>query len=233
MPKINRNGVNIYFETFGNGPAIFLSHGFSDNLGIWKDQIKDLSKENTLITWDLRGHGQSDSPEGIIHYSEEETILDMLEILNYLNINETSLGGFSLGGYMSLAFYRKYPDRVSSLLIIDTGPGFKNDKARESWNKYAIKSAEKYENRDRKGIGNAARGMLTQKDDRIINSLPNISVPTLIVVGEDDKPFLSAAEYMHNKILNSKKIIIPKAGHAVNIDQPKLFNSAVLDFLKR
>ena len=92
MPKINRNGVNIYFEIFGNGPAIFLSHGFSDNLGIWKDQIKDLSKENTLITWDLRGHGQSDSPEGIIHYSEEETILDMLEILNYLNINETSLG---------------------------------------------------------------------------------------------------------------------------------------------
>jgi pimeloyl-ACP methyl ester carboxylesterase len=164
---------------------------------------------------------------------EEETILDMLEILNYLNINETSLGGFSLGGYMSLAFYRKYPDRVSSLLIIDTGPGFKNDKAREGWNKYAIKSAEKYENRDRKGIGNAARGMLTQKDDRIINSLPNISAPTLIVVGEDDKPFLSAAEYMHNKILNSKKIIIPKAGHAVNIDQPKLFNSAVLDFLKR
>ena len=233
MPKINRNGVNINFETFGNGPAIFLSHGFSDNLGIWKDQIKDLSKENTLITWDLRGHGQSDSPEGIIHYSEEETILDMLEILNYLNINETSLGGFSLGGYMSLAFYRKYPDRVSSLLIIDTGPGFKNDKAREGWNKYAIKSAEKYENRDRKGIGNAARGMLTQKDDRIINSLPNISVPTLIVVGEDDKPFLSAAEYMNNKILNSKKIIIPKAGHAVNIDQPKLFNSAVLDFLKR
>ena len=233
MPKINRNGVNIYFETFGNGPAIFLSHGFSDNLGIWKDQIKDLSKENTLITWDLRGHGQSDSPEGIIHYSEEETILDMLEILNYLNINETSLGGFSLGGYMSLAFYRKYPDRVSSLLIIDTGPGFKNDKAREGWNKYAIKSAEKYENRDRKGIGNAARGMLTQKDDRIINSLPDISAPTLIVVGEDDKPFLSAGEYMHNKILNSKKIIIPKAGHAVNIDQPKLFNSAVLDFLKR
>jgi pimeloyl-ACP methyl ester carboxylesterase len=75
--------------------------------------------------------------------------------------------------------------------------------------------------------------MLTQKDDRIINSLPNISAPTLIVVGEDDKPFLSAAEYMNNKILNSKKIIIPKAGHAVNIDQPKLFNSAVLDFLKR
>ncbi|MDC0432327.1 alpha/beta hydrolase [Hyphomicrobiales bacterium] len=232
MPKINRNGVNIHFEVCGNGPAIFLSHGFSDNLGIWKEQVKVLSEQNTLITWDLRGHGQTDSPDEIIQYSEEETLLDMLEILNYLNIEKTSLGGFSLGGYMSLAFYRLYPDRVSSLLIIDTGPGFKNDEAREGWNKYAIKSAERYESRGRKGIGNAARGMLTQKDDRIINSLADISVPTLIIVGEDDKLFLSAAEYMFKKISKSKKIIIPGAGHSVNIDQPKLFNSAVLEFLE-
>ena len=232
MPKINRSGVNIHFETYGNGPAIFLTHGFSDNLGIWKNQIKTLSKNNTLVLWDLKGHGNTDAPDDMTHYSEEETILDMLEILDHLNIKKASIGGFSLGGYMSLAFYRKYPERVSSLLIIDTGPGFKNDEAREGWNKYAIKSAEKYEIRNRHGIGNAARGMLTQKDDRIIKSLPDISVPTLIIVGEEDKPFLSAADYMNSKIKNSQKNIIPNAGHAVNIEQPELFNSAVLDFLK-
>ena len=101
-----------------------------------------------------------------------------------------------------------------------------------SLNKKFIKSAEKYESRNRQGIGNAARGMLTQKDDRIIKSLPDISVPTLIIVGEEDKPFLSAADYMNSKIKNSQKNIIPNAGHAVNIEQPELFNSAVLDFLK-
>ena len=233
MPTINRNGINIYFETYGNGPAIFLTHGFSDNLGIWKDQVETLSKKNTLILWDLRGHGKTDSPDDIIHYSEEETLLDMLKILDHLNFNKAIVGGFSLGGYMSLAFYRQFPDRVSSLLIIDTGPGFKNDEAREGWNKYAINSAEKYENRNLRGIGNAARGMLTQKDDRIIKSLPGILVPTLIIVGENDKPFLSAADYMSNKIKNSKKNIIPDAGHAVNIEQPELFNSAVLEFLKK
>ena len=232
MPTVNRNGVNIYFETHGDGPAIFLTHGFSDNLGIWQNQIEPLSKKNTLILWDLKGHGKTDSPEDMAHYSEEETLLDMLKILDHLNIKKASLGGFSLGGYMSLAFYRKYPNRVSSLLIIDTGPGFKNDDAREGWNKYAIKSAEKYESRNLKGIGNAARGMLTQKDDRIIKSLPDILVPTLIIVGENDKPFLSAADYMNSKIKNSKKNIIPDAGHAVNIEQPELFNSAVLEFLK-
>tara|TARA_B100001093_G_scaffold362125_1_gene346881 strand:+ start:666 stop:1367 length:702 start_codon:yes stop_codon:yes gene_type:complete len=232
MPTVNRNGVNIYFETHGDGPAIFLTHGFSDNLGIWQNQIEPLSKKNTLILWDLKGHGKTDSPEDMVHYSEEETLLDMLKILDHLNIKKASLGGFSLGGYMSLAFYRKYPNRVSSLLIIDTGPGFKNDDAREGWNKYAIKSAEKYESRNLQGIGNAARGMLTQKDDRIIKSLPDILVPTLVIVGENDKPFLSAADYMNNKIKNSKKNIIPDAGHAVNIEQPELFNSAVLEFLK-
>jgi len=232
MPTVNRNGVNIYFETHGDGPAIFLTHGFSDNLGIWQNQIEPLSKKNTLILWDLKGHGKTDSPEDMAHYSEEETLLDMLKIFDHLNIKKASLGGFSLGGYMSLAFYRKYPNRVSSLLIIDTGPGFKNDDAREGWNKYAIKSAEKYESRNLQGIGNAARGMLTQKDDRIIKSLPDILVPTLVIVGENDKPFLSAADYMNNKIKNSKKNIISDAGHAVNIEQPELFNSAVLEFLK-
>ena len=232
MPKINRNGVNIHFETYGKGPAILLSHGFSDSLEVWKHQIDSLSSDYTLVVWDLRGHGKSDSPQNIDQYSEKETVLDMLGIIDSLNIKKTMIGGFSLGGYMSLAFYQRFPEKVSSLLVVDTGPGFKNNEARDDWNKYAIKSAERYESRGRKGIGNAARGMLTQKDDRIINSLADISVPTLIIVGEDDKPFLSAAEYMFKKISKSKKIIIPGAGHSVNIDQPKLFNSAVLEFLE-
>ena len=233
MPSITRNGVNIHFETYGKGPAILLSHGFSDSLEVWKHQIDSLSLDYTLVVWDLRGHGKSDSPENIDQYSEKETVLDMLGIIDSLNIKKTMIGGFSLGGYMSLAFYQRFPEKVSSLLVVDTGPGFKNNEARDDWNKYAIKSAEKFEKRKLKGISFAARRMLTQQDDRIINSLPDISVPTLIIVGEEDKPFLSAAEYMNKKIVNSKKIIIPKAGHAPNIDQPELFNIAILDFLKK
>ncbi len=85
--------------------------------------------------------------------------------------------------------------------------------------------------RNAKGLVYAAKGMLTQKDDRIINELPNIKVPTLIIVGENDKPFLAAADYMEKKIKISKKIIIKDAGHAVNIDQPSVFNDEVKKFL--
>lgn len=77
----------------------------------------------------------------------------------------------------------------------------------------------------------AARGMLAQKNANVINSLPNITVPALVVVGADDKPFLVASDYMTKKIPGCQKVTIPNAGHAVNIDQPEKFNEAVLRFL--
>jgi len=81
------------------------------------------------------------------------------------------------------------------------------------------------------GLANAARGMLTQVDDRIIQSLPKITVPTLVLVGENDTQFLAATDYMALKIPDATKEIIPHAGHAANINQPELFNRAVLNFI--
>ena len=249
MPQINRNGVKINFDTYGSGPALLLTHGFSASSKMWDDQIDTLSKYFTLIFWDMRGHGQTDYPNDENLYNEKETIEDIKGILNELRIEKASIGGMSLGGYMSLAFYYKYPEMVEKLLIIDTGPGFKNTEARESWNNYALKQAKKFEDlgldglkgkskemdpknhKNAKGLVYAAKGMLTQKDDRIINELPNIKVPTLIIVGENDKPFLAAADYMEKKIKTSKKIIIKDAGHAVNIDQPHVFNEEIQKFL--
>jgi pimeloyl-ACP methyl ester carboxylesterase len=65
----------------------------------------------------------------------------------------------------------------------------------------------------------------------VIESLPDIKVPSLIVVGADDTPFLAASDYMAAKIPGAQKVVIPAAGHAVNIDQPQAFIDAVLPFL--
>jgi pimeloyl-ACP methyl ester carboxylesterase len=61
--------------------------------------------------------------------------------------------------------------------------------------------------------------------------LPNIKVPSLVVVGADDTPFLAASDYMAAKIPGAQKVVIAAAGHAANIDQPKAFNEAVISFL--
>ena len=85
--------------------------------------------------------------------------------------------------------------------------------------------------RDASGLARAARGMLTQRDARVIESLPDIKVPSLVVVGADDTPFLAASDYMAAKIRGARKVVVPAAGHAVNIDQPQAFIDAVLPFL--
>ena len=75
--------------------------------------------------------------------------------------------------------------------------------------------------------------MLAQFDNRVIQSLSGIAVPTLVLVGEHDEPFLASTDYIHNKIAGSTKAVIDGAGHAANLDNPSAFTAAVVDFLAR
>ncbi|WP_375413667.1 alpha/beta fold hydrolase [uncultured Bradyrhizobium sp.] len=249
MPKLNRDGVNIHYDVYGSGPPLLLTHGYSSTSAMWQGQVEALSQRHTLILWDMRGHGQSDYPDDPSAYSEASTVGDMAALLDMAGAPSAIVGGLSLGGYMSLAFVRAHPQRVRALLIIDTGPGFKKDDARDAWNKRAFETGERFEreglgvlkslsrersgvvHRDASGLARAARGMLTQHDARVIESLPQIKVPALVVVGADDAPFLAASDYMAAKIPGAQKVVIPAAGHAVNIDQPQAFIDAVLPFL--
>ena len=249
MPKLNRDGIEIYYEVHGEGPALLLTHGFSSSSQMWAGQVAPFSKAFKLITWDMRGHGESDYPADPAAYSEEATVADMAALLDAVGAKDAMIGGLSLGGYMSLAFHRAHPDRTRALLIIDTGPGYRNDEARAGWNANAMKTADRFDakglgdlsqqsaerrlvrHRDATGLAHAARGMLAQRDARVIESLPGIAVPSLVVVGADDAPFLNASSYMAAKIPGAKLVTIPAAGHAANIDQPEAFNAAVLGFL--
>jgi pimeloyl-ACP methyl ester carboxylesterase len=65
----------------------------------------------------------------------------------------------------------------------------------------------------------------------VIESLPAIRVPTLVVVGANDTPFLAASDYMAAKIPSARKVVIPDAGHVANVEQPARFNQALLAFL--
>jgi pimeloyl-ACP methyl ester carboxylesterase len=249
MPKLNRDGVNIYYEVHGSGPPLLLTHGYSSTSAMWQGQIEALAKQHTLILWDMRGHGQSDYPDDAAAYSEALTVGDMAGLLDRVGATSAIVGGLSLGGYMSLAFVRTHPERVRALLIVDTGPGFKKDDARDAWNTRAYETADRFDregldvlksasrersgvvHRDASGLARAARGMLTQRDASVIETLPHIKVPSLVVVGADDTPFLAASDYMAAKIPGASKVVIPAAGHAANIDQPQAFIDALLPFL--
>ena len=249
MPMLDRDGVKIHYEVAGDGPALILTHGYSSTAEMWAGQVGPLAQHFKVITWDMRGHGASDYPEDQAQYSEAATVEDMAALLDAVGAKEAVVGGLSLGGYMSLAFHATYPGRTQALLIIDTGPGYKNDQARDGWNQTAIARAERFEaqgfgdlsrasaevrlarHRDATGLARAARGMLTQKNARVIESLPAIEVPAVVIVGANDTPFLAASDYMAAKIPGAKKVVIPDAGHSANIDQPQAFNTALAGFL--
>jgi len=250
MPKLNRDGVSLYYEIHGTGPTILLSHGYSATVQMWREQVEPISRHYQLILWDMRGHGQTDSPDDAAAYSEQATVEDMAALLDVAGAGQAIVGGLSLGGYMSLAFHLAHPERVRALLLFDTGPGFKNDEARDAWNQRALETAKAFEtdglaslrsksremamstHRSATGLARAARGMLAQRNAQVIKSLPSIKVPTLIVVGAEDTAFLASADYMAAKISNARKIVLPKAGHASNLDQPQMFNQAVEGFLE-
>jgi pimeloyl-ACP methyl ester carboxylesterase len=247
MPYIERGGVKVYYEERGSGPAVLLSHGYSATSQMWKGQ-EGLAEKYHLITWDMRGHGLTDSPEDLSLYSEAQTVDDMAAILDACGEKTAVIGGLSLGGYMSMAFNVAHPRMVRALMLFDTGPGYKNPVAREGWNKTSEARAVNFEtkglaamgqsaevlastHRSAEGLAKAARGMLCQFDSRVIESLPEIKVPTLIVLGENDTPFIGGTEYMAKKIPNAKLVTIANAGHASNIDQPAAFNTVVSEFL--
>jgi len=248
MPFVERDGVRIFYEAAGEGPPVLLSHGYSATSRMWRGQVEALAPRYRIITWDMRGHGQSDSPDDPALYSEAATVADMAAILDALGIDTAIIGGLSLGGYMSLAFHLAHPGRVRALMLFDTGPGYRNPAGREAWNRTAEARAVAFEtrgldalgsgaevriaqHRSAKGLALAARGMLAQFDSRVIESLEGIRVPTLVLVGEKDEPFLGATDYMAAKIPGAQKVVIPGAGHAANIDNPAAFNAAVEAFL--
>jgi len=252
MPYVQREGVNLYYEDHGSGPAILLSHGYSATSKMWAEQTEAFKDQFRVITWDMRGHGDTDSPEDPGAYSEAHTVEDMAAILDACGIDRAVIGGLSLGGYMSLAFHVKYPERVRALMLFDTGPGYRNPDARDTWNQRAVQWADALEekgldalaimgsdemrkdwHRSPQGLAGAARGMLTQFNSRVLESLPAIQVPALVLVGANDKPFHAPTDYMAKKIPNSTRVVIEDAGHAANLHQPAAFNDAMATFLNQ
>jgi pimeloyl-ACP methyl ester carboxylesterase len=247
MAFIERDGVKLHYEVHGSGPTILLTHGFGASSRMWTGQIETLAKDFQLILWDLRGHGRSDYPRTPEACSQEAALADMAALLDVVNARSAVIGGLSLGGYLSLAFHRLHPERTRGLLIIDTGPGYRSGEAREAWNQNALKTAARFEargiealkpremqadHRDATGLAVAARGLFMQRDAAVIDSLPSINIPALIVVGADDEPFLAPANYMAAKIPGAKSATIPHAGHFANLDNAAAFNAAVANFLR-
>jgi pimeloyl-ACP methyl ester carboxylesterase len=232
VPYLDRDEVRICYRVHGaasGATPLLLTHGFSGSARDWEPNVGALAAARPVITWDLRGHGDTEAPDDAARYSAQACVADMAALLDACGYARVVAGGLSLGGYLSLAFCLAHPDRVAGLVLCDTGPGYRRDDARERWNERAIAAAGRYEG----GLAHAARGILTQHDASVIDALPLLDIPALVLVGARDKDYLSAADYMAGKLPRAVHAVIPDAGHVSNRDQPEVFNRQVLAFLGR
>lgn len=255
MPIYKGNHVDIYYEEQGKGDAIVFTHGASWDHRQWEKQIEFFSTSYHTIAWDVRGHGQSSLPPGKVH--TEDFNRDLIELLDFLEIERAHLCGLSMGGHISLQTAIRYPERVKSLILI--GTPFTN-----SFNWYEkmfvpinrlsnyfipmkilAKSQayvlSKYNHNNKRYIESAVRQIPHKNWLRLWNAisrmesgahLHKVTCPTLILHGEKDTMTMRQQTVLHEKIKGSKWLTIRNAHHATNLDNPNDVNTYIDAFLK-
>ena len=114
MPKAPVNGIELYYESHGSGPAIVFAHGRGGNHISWWQQVARFSGEYRCITFDHRGWGQSIAEYG--SPLRENFAADLVALLDYLGVEETFLVAQSMGGFCCLEFALAYPERTLGLV---------------------------------------------------------------------------------------------------------------------
>lgn len=144
--RANIKGIKIDYRDQGTGVPVVFIHAFPLNQSMWDDQVTAISSICRTITLDLRGFGSSDVPDG--PYSMDQMAADVRGLVTELGINKPVLVGLSMGGYISFAFYRNYPDAVRAMVLADTRASADTEEGREK----RIESAERAEREGARAI---------------------------------------------------------------------------------
>lgn len=270
------DGVKLAVEVHGEGPPILFSCGYCTTRENWRAHIPALNAAGMkVVLWDYRGHGRSDVPEDLAAYTLDQVLDDMGRVLDHAAAAAAAkdepdepavLAGHSFGGMASLHFAANHPERVRALVVMGSGPGFKNLEAGARWAAQVEKTASVMRAKGleaflagRAGatcIGRmpelpsaqaAARAICEQSIEglalfgkgvagpaaSVIDALPGIKQPTLILVGEEDDAYLRAAEVMKAKLPNAERVLLAGAGHVANIEAPEAFEQSLIEFLGR
>lgn len=252
------NGVELAVEIRGEGPAVLFIHGYPLDRTIWADQLAHLQGWRRIAP-DLRGFGDSDAPD--LGYSMATWADDLVALLDQLGEEKVVLCGFSMGGYVAFEFLRRYRDRVSALVLVDTRAGADSDEGRRGRDQQVALAREHgaaaiAEAMVPKLLAEEASPEVRGAVDRIIRATPVAGIagalvamrdrpdsrpllatltelPTLVVVGTDDQlTSPDEAEAMADAIPDAVLVEIPGAGHLSPMEQPEAVTMAMTRFLE-
>jgi 3-oxoadipate enol-lactonase len=112
----------IAVEHMGSGPLVVFLHGIGGNRTNWRDQLPRFSRHFHAVAWDARGYGLSDDYEGPLSY--DDFCSDLIRLLDHFKAEKAHLVGLSMGGFIAQDFYGHYPNRVATMVLADTRPGW-------------------------------------------------------------------------------------------------------------
>ncbi|MFW9817918.1 MAG: alpha/beta fold hydrolase [Candidatus Thorarchaeota archaeon] len=257
MPKVRTNNINTYYEVTGEGEPLVFVHGLGSSTRDWEGQVPAFSKSYQVITYDMRGHGLSDKPEG--PYQIPMFASDLAGLLHALGLDAIHLVGISLGGCVAFQFAISYPELVKTLVIVNSTPGFGDglEKVLQDVEGRAIIVKQK----GMRGMGQVLSEALFPKPDQaelretmverwaandprayieamrtvfgwnVMDELGLIKSPTLVISSDQDTMPLEVKERTVRRIPDARLVVIPDAHHFVTLERPKKFNAALGKFL--
>ncbi|MBW7836061.1 MAG: alpha/beta fold hydrolase [Sphingomonadales bacterium] len=255
-------GLRLAYERAGSGPFLIFLHGIGGNRLNWQDQVNEFSGRFTTIAWDARGYGDSDDPKTPLEFSQFAE--DLRNLLDHLGAKKAHLVGLSMGGMIVQDFYGRHPERVLTLTLVNTSSGFHVlskaeqseflDKrlkpleagltlkqiappmadvllAAKATAEARHKILQSLEALRAEPYKMTLRAILTT-DFRSV--LPKIKVPTLIIVGDEDRVLPPReSESLARLIPHSDLVVLKGVGHLSNIEAPEVFNAKLEEFLSR
>jgi len=260
MSVIDRQGKAIAYEDAGSGMPLVLLHSFLGSGEIWRDQVAALAPDYRIINIDLRGHGRSAPIDG--HFTLYDAVEDVVAVLDALRIDRAVWCGLSMGGMVALRGALTQPSRVSGLVLMDTDAGAETAWHRVKYRALGIAVSlfglrpllpfvgllmlGGTTRRDHPQVTAEVRAMIARnhvpsarrcldalvRRDSVVERLPEIGVPALVVVGDED-PMLPPplSHRIHAGLADSRLATIPGAGHLTALEQPKRVNEALRAFL--
>ena len=260
MPTAPVNGIDLYYETHGEGDDVFVfAHGAGGNHLSWWNQVPAFAERGRVLTFDHRAFGQSADTNGL---GSAAFVDDLRGLLDHLGIARATLVAQSMGGRSAMGFTLRHPDRVKALVMADTVLGIReivlahmDDDARAKMEETRRQRAAANAPTNTWALGpvfrerNPAGAFLYQqiadlnppRDPAFLSStepettreqLAALSVPILWLVGEDDALMPPAMlRAAHALTPSSRLVVVPGCGHSVYFEAPQAFNAAVMDFL--
>lgn len=258
--KIKANGISMNYEIKGKGENLVLIHGAGDNLNMWYHQLPVFSKSYRVITYDVRGHGKTESPEAA--YSMSLLAKDAYELMKAIKVENAYFLGYSMGGRIALELAINHPELVKALVLANSSVGLTTPSPEAAERRRAtlellgkgdIKTVAETMTTGAFSPGFKAKNpteferymkvKLQNKPDglsRVMQSLgaatnpPDLNklkCPVLLIVGANDAYMgVEQGKQVHEAIVGSKLVILP-TGHAAAVELPDKFNSAVAEFL--